>query len=226
VTSTQLPLDLPHREALGREDFLIANANEAAVAFVDRWPHWPFHTAVLVGPAGAGKTHLAQVWCARSHARMAEAETLREEDVPLLAERKAVLLENIDRLPPTAEPALFHLINQIKEVGGHLLMTARVSPAHLDITLPDLQSRLRAALVAEIGAPDDMLLSAVLQKLFNDRQLMASEAVLTYLTAHMDRSVAAAQKLVAEIDRAALAGKRRITVPLVAEILRRDTSSS
>ncbi|MEQ9517947.1 MAG: DnaA/Hda family protein [Parvibaculum sp.] len=226
MTPAQLPLDLPHREALGREDFLIAEANQAAVTFVDKWPDWPTHAAVLVGPTGAGKTHLAHVWCAKSHARIAAASSLVEAAVPALAKAKFVLLENIDELPKSTEPALFHLINHVKEVGGHLLMTSRLAPAHLDVVLPDLGSRLRAAIVVEMGPPDDMLLSAILQKLFNDRQLVASEAVLAYLTAHMDRSVAAAQALVADVDRASLAGKRRITVPFVAEILRRDTSPS
>lgn len=226
MTPAQLPLDLPHRAALGREDFLIADANRSAVAFVDQWPAWPTHTAVLVGPAGAGKTHLGHVWCALSRARVAKATDLAPANVPDLAEGKAVFLEDIDQLNKTGEQALFHLINLMKEVGGHLLMSSRSAPAHLDLTLPDLASRLRAAFIVEMGAPDDMLLAAVLQKLFNDRQLMATDAVLAYLTAHMDRSVEAAQTLVAEIDRASLAGKRRITVPFVAEILRRDTSPS
>ncbi len=37
----QLTLDLPHRVATGREDFLVSGANEAAVAAVDAWPDWP-----------------------------------------------------------------------------------------------------------------------------------------------------------------------------------------
>ena len=36
--------------------------NEAAVAWLDRWPHWPAPALVLWGPAGSGKTHLAQVF--------------------------------------------------------------------------------------------------------------------------------------------------------------------
>ncbi len=62
----QLALDFGHRPALGREDFLVAPCNEDAVAWVDRWPDWPGPALVIHGPAGCGKTHLAQVWRRRS----------------------------------------------------------------------------------------------------------------------------------------------------------------
>src|SRR3546814_4047493 len=52
----QLPLDLGHRPALEREDFLVAECNAAAVAWVDRWPGWPGGGLAIHGPAGGGKT--------------------------------------------------------------------------------------------------------------------------------------------------------------------------
>ncbi|MBL4864366.1 MAG: chromosomal replication initiator DnaA [Rhodobiaceae bacterium] len=226
MTSAQLPFDLPHRVALGRDDFLVAEANSTAVALIDQWPDWPTHLAMLVGPAGSGKTHLGEVWRAASGATLVNVTALEEAYLPALVSAKAVLLEDIDQLPPSAETALFHLINLIKEEHGHLLLTAKVGPAQLDISLPDLASRLRAAVTAGIGVPDDMLLAAVLEKLFQDRQLPVPQATIRYLTLHMDRSIAAARTLVGEVDKAALAGKRRITVPLVADVLKHLSSAS
>jgi DnaA regulatory inactivator Hda len=223
---SQLPLDLPHRAAVGREDFLVADANKAAVALVDTWPDWPTPAAILVGPPGAGKSHLGAVWKTASRAVALDASELEEARVPALCAAKAVLLEDIDELSPGAETALFHLINLIKEEGGHLLMTSKVGPAELNIHLPDLSSRLRAVVTAELGTPDDELLRAVLEKLFQDRQLVAPEPALRYLATHMDRSIEAARTLVGAIDQAALADKRRITVPLVAEVLKSATPSS
>ena len=226
MTPAQLPLDLPHRAAVGREDFLVAEANKAAVALVDRWPDWPTPAAMLIGPPGAGKSHLGAVWKTASGAVALAVSDLDEARVPALCAAKAVLLEDVEGLLPEGETALFHLMNLIKEEGGHLLMTSKVGPAELDIHLPDLSSRLRAVVTAELGTPDDELLRAVLEKLFQDRQLLAPEPALRYLATHMDRSIEAARKLVAAIDQAALADKRRITVPLVAEVLRRDAPSS
>ena len=214
MTPSQIPLDLPHRVAFERDDFLVADANRAAVALLDQWPHWPTPAAMLVGPAGAGKSHLGAVWKASSKARSLNARELEEAQVPALCQSKAVLLEDVDQLPAAREAALF------------LLMTSKESPAGLTIALPDLASRLKAVMTAEIGMPDDELLHAVLEKLFQDRQLRAPEPALRYLATHMDRSIEAARKIVAEIDQAALAGKRRITVPLVAEVLKQATPSS
>ncbi len=226
MTPSQIPLDLPHRVAFERDDFLVADANRAAVALVDQWPHWSTPAAMLVGPAGAGKSHLGAVWKAASKAQSLSARELEEARVPVLCQAKAVLLEDVDQLPAAQEAALFHLLNLAKEEGVSLLMTSKESPASLTIALPDLASRLKAVVSAEIGMPDDDLLRAVLEKLFQDRQLRAPEQALRYLATHMDRSIEAARKIVAEVDQAALAGKRRITVPLVAEVLRQARPSS
>ena len=226
MTVAQLPLDLPHRTALGREDFLVGTANQVAVALVDSWPDWPTPVAMLVGPKGSGKTHLAEVWRTAAGAISINAAELAKANLPDLVATRAVVVEDVDELPQEAETNLFHLINMVKEEQGHLLLTSKVGPAKLTVKLADLASRLRAAVTAELGMPDDSLLAAVLQKLFQDRQLPVPEATLRYMAMHMDRSIAGAQTLVAAIDRAALAGKRRITVPFVAEVLRQLPSSS
>ena len=66
----QLAFDLPHRPAMGRADFLVSAGNAAALAALDAWRGWPNGRMILVGPAGAGKTHLAQVWTAATGARL------------------------------------------------------------------------------------------------------------------------------------------------------------
>lgn len=85
--------------------------------------------------------------------------------------------------------------------------------------LPDLLSRLQAAAVARIGAPDDALLSAVLVKLFADRQITVPPALIAWLVLRMERSIAAARALVALLDARALAEGRPITRALAAEVL-------
>ena len=85
----QLTLDLPHRPALGAEDFLISGSNQAAADIVDRWPDWPHRSVVVVAPPGAGKTHLANVWRLKSGAAAFAAVALREPDV---ARAKGALL--------------------------------------------------------------------------------------------------------------------------------------
>ncbi len=86
--------------------------------------------------------------------------------------------------------------------------------------LPDLASRLTAAPAVEIGPPDDVLIGAVMVKLFHDRQLRVGEDVIRFLLARMERSFDAVRAIVAALDRSALAARRNITVPLARDVLR------
>lgn len=214
----QLPLDLPHRPALGRADFLVAPCNQDAVAWLDRWPRWPAPALALSGPPGSGKTHLAHVFAQRAAARFVEPAALTTERVPaLLGNALAAIVDDAAGAP--GEP-LLHLYNLLAERGGHLLVADREPPARLPIALADLRSRLIACPVATVAAPDEALLGAVLIKLFADRQLQVGEEVVAYLTLQLDRSFAAAQRAVAALDAASLAEHRRITVPLARRVLR------
>ncbi len=214
---TQLSLDLPVRPALQREDFLVAEANAAAVGWIDHWPAWPGPFLAIHGPAGCGKTHLIHVWAARSSAPIVDGSTMRQGDVAALARSRDIALDNADRL--VDERALFHLYNLVAEQRGSLLMAARLPPSQWPVILPDLRSRLGAVQCVDVSAPDDALFAAVLVKLFNERQLPIGAEVIDYLVARLDRSFAAARDGVAAIDRQSLAERRAVTVPFLSKIL-------
>jgi DnaA regulatory inactivator Hda len=213
----QLPLDLGHRPALGRADFLVAPSNAEAVAWLDRWPLWPAPALALYGPKGSGKTHLAHVFAARAGARFIDPAALATERVPtLLGEARAAIVD--DAAAAAAEP-LLHLYNVLAERQGHLLLAAREPPAHWAIALPDLRSRLLACPAVALSPPDEALIGALLVKLFADRQLAVGDDVVTYLTLRLERSFDAVLQAVATLDQAALAERRRITVPLARRVL-------
>ena len=214
----QLILDLPHRPALGREDFLVSRSNAEAVAFIDRWPSWPVRTLALAGPPGSGKTHLAEVWRRMSNAETIAADRLCEAHVPPLLAKGALVVEDAPGLG-LDERALFHLLNLAREQGAYLLLTSRESPTGWKLTLPDLTSRLKAIPAAALGPPDDDLLRSVLVKLFADRQIAVDEAVVSYLVARIPRALGAADSLVAEIDRRALEEKAEVTRMFVGRVL-------
>lgn len=216
----QLVLDLAHRPALGAEDFLVGPSNGQAVDLVDRWPDWPGPSAIVVGPPRSGKTHLASVWRLKSGAGLVAARDLDTDAVSRLMRERALVVEDIDQ-GIGDERALFHLLNAAREHGAALLLTSQIAAEDLAVALPDLRSRLRALPVARIEPPDETLIGAVLVKLFADRQLAVEPSVIAYLARHAERSMAALVDLVAEIDREALAAKRRVTRVLAAAVLQR-----
>lgn len=214
----QLPLAMPHQAAMSREDFLVGEGNREAMAFIDAWPDWPASVVLLIGPNGSGKTHLVNIWAAKSRASVISASDLSASDPTLLVGTGAVAVEDADD-PALDEKALFHLLNAARARGASVLITAHSVPATWGMTLPDLLSRLRAAQPAFLGPPDDELLEKVMVKLLADRQIAIDAGVLEYILLRMERSCAAACSLVDALDRESLARGRRITKAIAAEVL-------
>ena len=213
----QQTFDWGVRPALGREDFLVAPCNEAAVAWLDRWPDWPGPALVIHGPPGSGKSHLAEVWRRRSGAEIVDAERLAEASPEAGHAPAALVIHGLDG--PIDERALLHTYNAVAERGGHLLLTARTPPARWPLALPDLASRLRLAPAAVLGLPDDALLGALMLKLFADRQITVAPEVPAYVVPRVERTFEAIARLVERLDRAALTEGRPVTVPLVRAVL-------
>lgn len=215
---TQLVLDLPHRAALEAEDFVVSSANSAAVELIDAWPEWPHWAAVVCGPAGCGKSHLANVWRLRSHAEIIPAAAVGDSAVERLKSCGALVIEDLER-GIGDEKALFHLLNVARQDRTSLLLTTSTPPGNLSISLPDLRSRLRALPLVQVGAPDEALLRVMLVKLFADRQLTVDPHVISFIAVRMERSMAAAAQIVEKLDKLGLAMHRKVTRPLAQKAL-------
>lgn len=156
---------------------------------------WPFHTAVLAGPPRSGKSLLAR-WFAQSGA--------------------GDIVDDADRME---ENALFHRWNRAQAEGHPLLLVSSRLPGEWKITLPDLASRIGAALLIEIAAPDDLLLRALIEEHAARRGLVLGDGVLGWLLPRIERSHAAAEALVETIDRLSLERKAPVTISLVRDAL-------
>jgi chromosomal replication initiation ATPase DnaA len=203
-----------------REDFVVADGNREALAWMDRWPDWPAPALSLSGPTGCGKTHLGRIWAVRSGAAAMEGTDLEGKSVAdlteLAAASPAIVIEEAQRAP---ERALFHLYNLMRERRGSLLLISPEPPARWAIALPDLASRLRAAPAVAVAPPDDDLLGSIILKQLADRQLHAGAGVVQYLVSRMERSAEAARRVVAALDRRALAERREIDRRLAIDVL-------
>ncbi|MGH6866877.1 MAG: hypothetical protein ACREDO_12095 [Methyloceanibacter sp.] len=215
---TQLTLNLPHRAALGAEDFLVSDCNLAAVRLIDAWPDWPDQVQLLAGPSASGKTHLVRVWQALSGAGALDPAGLDIRLIDSLPEGTPLVVEDADRAGYD-EKALFHLLNLAREKRLFVLLTARTAPSRWGCGLPDLLSRLNGVPGVEIGPPDEALLRTVMLKQFADRQLDIDPMVLEFLALRIDRSLEAAAAAVEAVDRAALATGRKISRQLVIDAM-------
>ena len=216
----QMPLDMPFPKLRGRDNFIIGACNRLAATWINHWPDWPKpgHSLNLVGPGGAGKSHLAAIWQEMCGARLCDqpadlADIMADGDVPL------VVLDKIDWALDWPEDMLFHLFTRCDLESGGLLMLSEKPVAQMHWDLADLRSRMRGVAMASIDLPDDALIHALLEKYFADRQLLAPPAMLRYLVSRMERSFDAVQTVAAALDRRSIADKKPLSVGLARLVL-------
>lgn len=178
---SQFALPLSPRRAADPARIVVGNANRAAIDALRDPAAWPYGTAILAGPPRSGKSLLA---------RWAEG---------------AAGLETVDPADEVDEVELFHRWNRAQESGRALLLTTSRDP--WEIGLPDLRSRLGAALHLEIGLPDDEMVGALIEAHAEVRALALRQDALTYLVPRLERSFAAIEAVVAAIDRLTLERK-------------------
>ena len=191
--SSQFALPLPPAQEGDPASIVIGSANLAVVEALREPERWPFRTAILRGEPRSGKSLLGR-WFAH-----------------------AGLGETIDPADAMEETALFHRWNRAQEEGTALLLIPEKAP--WEIALPDLRSRLGAALALEIGQPDDDMMRDLIVSHAARRGLMLGEDALTYVVPRMTRSFAAAERFVAVLDRLALERQARPTRNLCRDAL-------
>ncbi len=218
---TQIPLDLRHVEALGREDYFVNASNENVLKWLNKWPDWPTHAFVIYGPKASGKTHLLSVWAEKSRQEIFGIQDVLSRGWESLREQKHVAIDNVHEAIGDAEKEqqLFHIYNQLLSAGGTLLLTSEISLSGLQFSLPDWESRMRATTSETLFQPDDELLSVVLLKLFQDKKIAIGEKEIQYIVPRVERSYAVAQRLVEEINQTSLSQKRAVTIPLIKDVM-------
>lgn len=185
----QIPLPLSSGADAQPARIVVGSANAQVVEAMGQAAAWPFRTALLFGPPRSGKSLLAS-WFAQSGA--------------------GEVIDNADKLD---EAELFHRWNRVQESGQSLLIVANTADGGWDIALPDLGSRMSAALHLEIGEPDDAMLAELIAVHAEMRGLVLGPDAASYLVPRVERSHLGVERLVSAIDRLSLERKQ---APLLA----------
>lgn len=211
IGSSLQQLRLPLERADVAEPPVVSACNAEASAVLERWPDGISSILALHGPAGGGKSRLAEAWAERVGAlplhggEAALIDPQEIEGLPLL----------LDRAEDADDESLFHLINLTQSGGGALLMVSRLPPNAWSCALPDLRSRLDAIRTVAVEAPDDVVMAAILRARFAERSIAPSDEVIDYLVRRLDRSADTAARAVERLD----ALHRPVTRVLAREVL-------
>ena len=180
------------------------------------------------GANGTGKSHLLQATAAHWHRQgrrvmyLDLAETGTATALAGLEALDVVLLDSLDHLlgEPQGERALFRLYNELLAQAGALVIAAQAGPAELVAGLPDLASRLAAAMVYRLPSLDDAAQLEVLQLRAEQNGLQLDDAAARYLVNRVDRDMASLCGWLDTLDKASLASQRsRLSIPFIRGVL-------
>ena len=201
MSQMALPLDWTRTRDSG-SGFLVSASNAEAVKHLEHSATWPVRVSVLVGPPQSGKSLLGRLFA------------------------EATGAEIIDTVHDRHDNDLFHAWNRAQEKQLPLLMIANIPPSQWKVELADLKSRLAAAPVVTIFDPDDGLAAALIERLFADRGTRIADDLPAYLVPRIERSYANIHQIVMQLDEAALAQRKRISVPFARQFLQDESALS
>lgn len=190
----QIALPLDELRGGGSSSLIITDANATAFAGLGNAPAWPGRCAIIVGPPRSGKSLMARYFAGQDGTVIDDAEAKGAE-------------------------MLFNAWNRAQESGAALLLVSRWRPADWNIDLPDLRSRLGAALLLEISPPDDEMIEQLLQKQLADRGAAISIDALSYVKRRVERSYAAIEAFARNANALAMAENAPVNLPLVKRVL-------
>lgn len=182
----------------------------------------------LCGPEGSGKTHLLQALCARAGegARYLPLSQLTAFGPAALAEWQGERWLCLDEAEAVIgdiewERALFGVYRDCEERGASLLMAARAAPPQLPFVLPDLASRCAAGSRLTLQALDEAGQLAALRLRAQQRGFELPDETARYLQRRLPRDMSSLFAVLDELDTAALAAQRKLTVPFIRDVLAR-----
>ena len=184
----------------------------------------------LYGTQGQGCSHLLQASCHFAHQQQIRSvylplKELRDFSPELLTGLEDYSLICIDDLQQVAgwpqwEEGLFHLFNRVYDANGRMLFAANDVPKLLNLTLPDLESRLSWGIVYQLQALTDQEKLVVLTMRADKRGMRLPDEVGKYILTHYSRHMGALFGALDMLDKATLAAQRRLTIPFVKEVLK------
>ncbi len=226
----QLSLGIRLDDSATFDNFFVSAPNRQVVEHLRRSPDEPHQQyTCLWGPEGAGSTHLLQALCHQADDRQQSAfyiplASFNEYSPAIFEGLESLALVCVDDVQAIAgnaewELALFNLFNRLRESGTCLCIAANENPRQLPVHLPDLLSRLLSGVIFSLQPLEDADKIRALQLRARQRGFEINEEVASYVLLRNDRGMNSLFALLDRLDQHSLETKRRITIPLVRELM-------
>jgi len=227
--SKQLPLQFEFRANQTFNDFFAGSNLEIITHLQNSIKGEGEQQIFLWGDQGLGKSHLLQAACHQAQS-IKRSSFYLDLTNPTLADSSIlkgldtldiVCLDNIDCIADNSEweIAVFNFFNRHRDSERTLIVSASCLPNELAIQLPDLKTRLNWGLTLKLQplANQDRITALIFKA--NQLGFEISPQVGLFLLTHYDRDLSALWRLLAQLDQASLAAKRKLTIPFLKSIL-------
>lgn len=220
IPPQQLLLDLKTEQAPTLENFVAGRNGELMQRLQDLSTRQSFDALYVWGPTGGGKSHLLTATATEAMGkRPVTFLNAREIDGELpMTTGLLLVIDDIERLNPDAQVALFRAFNAARFAGLALLLAGREPPLRLDLR-EDLRTRIGQSLIYEIQPLSDEEKAAALRRHAIERGMLMDATVVHYLLRHGRRDLPSLMAMLNHLDRASLEQKRPPTLPLLRELM-------
>ena len=206
--------------------FCVSKKNFFAYELVKSWPNWQKNALLIYGPEKCGKSLITQIWREKSNAIIADSkffENFNEISYKKINKRKKCwIIEDIEVLVESSirlEEKILNFINILSYNKNFLIITCNKPPKQIKFSIPDLESRLNAFIIAEVKEPDNELLKEIIKKKLKSKQIYISQKNLNFLITRIDRTYSSAIRVAEDIDRKSLQNHSNITTNFIKKIL-------
>ncbi len=213
----QLLLALDHKKSFNEHDYYVSKSNFYAYSIIEKWPKWEKKIFNIYGEKFSGKTHLANIFKAKTNALFIKKNELNDDIF-----KKAKLFENIiiDNFEENYdEKLIYSIFNLIEQDNKYMLINSIIPISEINFKLPDMISRSKNCLSAKIESPDDDLIFAIILKNFSDRQIKVEKRIIEFIINRIDRSYSKIYEFIYKIDELSLKKKKPINFKTIKEIL-------
>ena len=188
--------------------------------------------ALLLGAEGSGLSHLLQAACQRTalghnagalYLPLAEVQDYPPEQVlEGLASASLLCLDDIQTVAHQSawQVPLFNLFNQCREAGTRLVIASHTMPDDLQVSLPDLLSRLKSGVSLQMQQYKDADRRRLLQHRANRRGLYLSDEAALFMLNRLPRDSRQLMEALEVLDGASMQEQRRLTTPFVKAVLK------
>ena len=185
---------------------------------------------IINGAAGSGKSFLMQAICNELSASgkqfafipMNKAINMGVEILQNLASLDAVCVDDLQLILSKGEweMALFNLINECQQSNCSLILSLGGNQSLEEIAqLPDLLSRIKRMEFMKLQAVQDESLNQALDFVSQQLDINLEKAELEFLLKHQTRDFSILVDNLISLDKQAASLKRKITIPLIKEML-------